>query len=151
MRSYVPRYDETAMTIDDELNILHEVPFFSHIGPTELKLLAFASDRIIFRLGQDLFHEGEEANSAYVILTGSADILQTKDAAAVKVGEALPQSIVGEVALLRDHPRDATVTATSTVEALLVTRDTFQKLIENCPETMSHILTSLGEKMSKTS
>ena len=137
------------MTLDDELNILHKVPFFCHIGPTELKLLAFASDRIIFKAGQDLFQQGEEATSAYVILTGSADIVQTTDDTVVKLGEAQPHSIVGEIALLYDNPRDTTVTSTSTVETLLITTDTFQKLMENFPGAMADILSSLGEQMIK--
>ena len=137
------------MTLNDEFDILHKLPFFNGIGPSKLKLLAFASDRIIFKEGQDLFREGDEAHSAVVQLTGEADVLQTSDEGVVKVGEAHPHSIVGEVALLHDQLRASTVTTTSTVETLLISRDNFQKLLANCPGTLSKLLNSLGDKMSK--
>ena len=137
------------MTLDDELDVMHDIPFFDGVAPINLKRLAFASDRLIFKAGQQLFCEDEEANTAYVILAGNAEIHQKTDEGAVKIGEVHSRSIVGEVALLHDRSRTNTVTAIGTMETLLISKDSFQKLIASCPHTMLKILNSLGEQMSK--
>lgn len=67
------------MSLNDELDILHKVPLFSGIQPSKLKLLAFASDRVIFKQGHDLFQEGDEAHSAIVLVSGQADVRQESD------------------------------------------------------------------------
>ena len=143
--------EEIAMNLDDELRILRGISPFSEIDPKALKLLAFASDRMIFLAGQNLFAEGDQASAAYVILSGSADVFQTTANGIEKVGEVHEQSVVGEFALLCDKPRQTTVTATSTVNALQITKDSFQKLMSCCPNTMAGILSGLGERMSKVS
>ncbi len=138
-----------AMNLDDELRILRGISPFSEINPKALKLLAFASDRMIFQPGQDLFSEGDQASAAYVILTGGVDVFQMTSNGVEKNAEANQQSVVGDVALLCDKPRQVTVTATSTVEVLQITKDSFQKLMSCCPNTMADILSGLGEQMSK--
>ncbi len=139
------------MNLDDELRILRGISPFSEINPKALKLLAFASDRMIFQAGQDLFAEGDQASAAYVILSGSVDVFQMTPTGMDKIAEAHQQSVVGDVALLCDKPRQTTVTATSTVEALQITKDSFQKLMSCCPNTLADILSGLGERMSKAS
>lgn len=139
------------MNLDDELNILRGISPFSEINPKALKLLAFASDRMIFQAGQDLFAEGEQASAAYVILAGSVDVFQATPDGTQKIAEAHQQSVVGDVALLCNKPRQTTVTATTTVEALQITKDSFQKLMSCCPNTMADILSGLGHQMSKAS
>lgn len=139
------------MNLDDEVKILRGISPFSEINPKALKLLAFASDRMIFQSGQDLFVEGDQAGAAYVILSGSVDIFQMTPDGTRKIGEAHQQSVVGDVALLCDKPRQVTVTATSTVEALQITKDSFQQLMSRCPDTMADILSGLGEQMSRAS
>ncbi len=139
------------MNLDDELRILRGISPFSEINPKALKLLAFASDRMIFQAGQDLFAEGDQASAAYVILAGSVEVFQITPNGMEKIAEAHQQSVVGDVALLCDKPRQTTVTATSTVEALQITKDSFQKLMSCCPNTMADILSGLGHQISKAS
>ncbi|ASJ75952.1 cyclic nucleotide-binding domain-containing protein [Granulosicoccus antarcticus] len=139
------------MNLDDELNVLRDIPLFSGVDPAPLKLLAFASDRMIFQPGQELFRQGDQASTAYVILSGSADIYHDIDEGQEKIGEAAVNTVIGEVSLLCDKPRKTTVIASSTIEALLITKDSFQKLMSGCPCTMSNILNGLGKQMSETS
>ena len=67
------------MLLKDEVGMLRRVPLFSGIEPTKLKLLAFTSDRVSYSAGQILFRQGDEGDAAYVILSGSADILVESD------------------------------------------------------------------------
>lgn len=139
------------MNLNDELSVLRSIPLFSGIKPEALKLLAFASDRMIFQSGQPLFREGDQSAAAYVILSGMASIHHHDGASEQHIGDVLPPMLVGEVALFCDKPRQVSVTASSTVEALLISKDSFQKLMAACPKTMSNILSQLGEQLSRAS
>ncbi len=63
------------MLLKDEVGMLRKVPLFAGVEPSKLKLLAFTSDRVSYSPGQILFHQGDEGDAAYVILSGTADIL----------------------------------------------------------------------------
>ena len=67
------------MLLKDEVGMLKRVPLFSGVEPAKLKLLAFTSDRVTYNPGQVLFNQGDEGDAAYVILTGTADILVEAD------------------------------------------------------------------------
>ena len=137
------------MTLDDELEVLKKVPVFAGMDSSQLKLLAFASDRMIFKKGQAIFSEFEEAYSAFIILSGEAEVSQGSEEGKLLVGKVESGSIVGEVALFDDDLRANTVTASSTIDALFVTRDSFQKLMVSSPGTLSNILKSLGQNMKQ--
>lgn len=63
------------MMLKEEVGMLRLVPLFSGIEPAKLKLLAFTSDRVSYRDGQELFKQGDEGDAAYVILSGEADVI----------------------------------------------------------------------------
>ncbi len=81
------------------------MPLFAGVEPAKLKLLALTSDRVSYNAGQTLFHQGDEGDAAYVILSGSADILVESDRNQIKVAELEPNAIVGEIAILCDVSR----------------------------------------------
>ncbi len=56
------------MSIDDEVEILRGIPLFANIDPAKLKLMAFASERMIFKSGQSLFQQGDVGDSAYILV-----------------------------------------------------------------------------------
>ncbi|MGO6900144.1 cyclic nucleotide-binding protein, partial [Rhizobium ruizarguesonis] len=58
------------MLLRDEVEMLRRVPIFSRIAPAKLKLLAFTSDRMTYKAGQNLFLQGDVGDAAYVILSG---------------------------------------------------------------------------------
>ena len=47
------------MMLKDEVGMLRQVPLFAGIEPSKLKLLAFTSDRVTYKDGQELFHQGD--------------------------------------------------------------------------------------------
>ena len=63
------------MSLNEEVEALRSVPLFAKVEPSKLKLLAFTSERLIYRAGQELFHQGDAGDAAYIILEGQADIV----------------------------------------------------------------------------
>ena len=105
------------MLLKDEVGMLRQVPLFSGVAPAKLKLLAFTSDRVTYAPGQLLFRQGDVGDAAYVVLSGKAEVMVDSPAGQIKVAEVDPNSIVGEIAMLCNVSRTATVRATTAVEA----------------------------------
>jgi CRP-like cAMP-binding protein len=138
------------MLLNDEVTMLKKVPLFSGVAPSKLKLLAFTSDRVNYGAGQTLFRQGDEGDAAYVILSGTADVLVDAPTGQIKVAELAPNSIVGEIAILCDVSRTATVTASSPIEALRIRKDHFLRLLHEFPEMTIEIIRVLANRVSST-
>ena len=138
------------MLLKEEVQMLRQVPLFAGVDPGKLKLLAFTSQRVSFGEGEVLFHQGDPGDAAYVILTGSADILTGSDNGLIKVAEVTRNAIVGEIAILCDGTRTATVRARNPVEALRIGKEQFLKLMSDNPEITIEVMRVLAERLSVT-
>lgn len=136
--------------LKDEVQTLRQVPLFAGVAPAKLKLLAFASDRVSYRPGEILFRQGDPGDAAYVILEGRADILAEANGGQIKIAELADNAIVGEIAILCDVSRTATVKAAGPLEALRIRKDDFLKLLADYPDMMLEILRSLAQRLTRT-
>ena len=99
------------MSLLQEYELLRRVPFFAEIEPARLKLLAFMSERVGFDPGKALCRQGDPADAAYLIIEGEADILVDTPSGPLTIATLGANDIVGEMAILGDVPRTATVQA----------------------------------------
>ncbi len=138
------------MSIDKEVEILRQIPLFANIDPAKLKLMAFASERLTFQGGQTLFCQGDPADEAYIIVEGTADILVDTPSGPITVATLAKNDIVGEIAILCDVPRTATVTAMSELVTLKITKDLFFRMVTDFPEMGVEIMRVLAHRLEHT-
>ncbi len=138
------------MLLKDEVEMLRRITLFSGLPPAKLKLLAFTSDRVMYSAGEDLFHQGDIGDAAYVILSGKADVLVSTPTGQVKVAEVEQNSIVGEIAILCNTPRTATIKTITPLEALRIRKDDFLKLLADFPDMAVEIMRVLADRLSQT-
>lgn len=138
------------MLLKDEVRMLRQVPLFAGLEPTKLKLLAFTSDRVSYGAGEVLFLQGDVGDAAYVILDGRAEILADSASGQIKVAEVGANSIVGEIAILCDAARTATVKAATPIDALRIRKEQFIKLLTDFPEVTIAVMRVLAERLSQT-
>ncbi len=138
------------MLLMEEVEMLRRTPFFSKIPPAKLKLIAFTSDRVKYNEGQVLCRQGDAGDAAYVVLTGTADVLVNAKDGQIKVAVLEPNSVIGEIAVLCDTSRTATVRASAPLEALRISKDHFLKMLTDFPEMGIEIMRDLAEKLSRT-
>jgi len=129
---------------------LRRVPLFAGVAPSRLKLLAFTSDRVSYRAGDILFKQGDPGDAAYVVLSGTADILVNTGADEIKIATLESNSIVGEIAILCDVARTATVKASEPLETLRIKKDQFIRLLAEFPEMAVEIMRVLADRLSRT-
>ena len=137
------------MSIEQEVEVLRRIPLFANVEPAKLKLMCFASERITYKGGQSLFEQGDIGDAAFIIVDGSADVIVTRDAPIV-VAQVGKNDIVGEIAILVDIPRTATVTATSELTVLKITKDLFFRMVTDFPEMGVEIMRVLAQRLEHT-
>ena len=133
-----------------EVDLLRRIPLFAKIEPTKLKLLAFTSERLVFEAGQALFHQGDVGDAAYVIISGTADVLVDSPGGEIRVASVKSNDIVVEIAILCDVPRTATVRASSHLETLKISKEHFWQLLMEYPTIAVEILRVLADRLTKT-
>ena len=138
------------MDINNEVRVLQMVPMFKDVELARLKLLAFASDRLTFGKGELLFERGDASDSAFVILTGTAEVRLTTPSGPLVVAEIGGNSIVGEMGVLRDAPRSATVAAATDLIALRISREVFIGMIREFPSMSLAMMRDLAERLEAT-
>jgi CRP-like cAMP-binding protein len=139
------------MSIIDEVEALRRVPYFATMDPVKLKLLAFASDRFQLPAGGIICRQGEPGDAAYILLDGEADIVvMTADGKELVMARVPQNTFIGEMAVLRNTPRNATVRAVTPVTALKVGKDAFFQLLRDVPQLAFEVMRELAERVEDT-
>ena len=138
------------MSIDQEVEILRRIPIFAKIDPAKLKLMAFASERMTYKPGQVLFRQGERGDAAFIVLKGTADVLINAPDGPLRVASLSENEIIGEIAILCDIPRTATVQAETELVTLRITADLFFRMLMDFPEMGVEVMRVLAHRLEQT-
>jgi CRP/FNR family cyclic AMP-dependent transcriptional regulator len=138
------------MGLLDEVELLRKIPIFSKIEPSKLKLLAFTSERLTYAEGDVLFEQGDAGDAAYIIIGGKADVVVDTPGGPLIVATLDENEIVGEIAILCDVPRTATVKAKTEVTTLRITKDLFFSLVMEFPQIAVEIMRELAHRLEVT-
>ncbi|RMF34067.1 MAG: cyclic nucleotide-binding domain-containing protein [Alphaproteobacteria bacterium] len=94
--------------------------------------------------------QGQEGDAAYVILSGCAEVLVKIGGRETLVAELDGNDIVGEMALLTESPRTATVRARGTVEVLRIGRDALLRMLQEFPGMALELLRVMTQRLERT-
>jgi CRP/FNR family cyclic AMP-dependent transcriptional regulator len=128
---------------NSKIELLKRVPLFAGCSKKELARIATLADEIDFRPGKTLIREGDLGREFFVIVDGTAQISRKGR----RIDTAGPGDFFGEMALLADQPRNATVTTTSDVDALVVTSRSFRDLIGDNPLIALKVMRAVAERL----
>ena len=138
------------MGLQEEVELLRNIPLFAKIEPSKLKLLAFTSERLTYPEQEVLFEQGDIGDSAYIIIGGEADVIINTPGGGLVVATLKQNEIVGEIAILCDVPRTATVRAKTDLTTLRINKDLFFSLIVEFPEIAVEIMRELAHRLDRT-
>jgi CRP/FNR family transcriptional regulator, cyclic AMP receptor protein len=130
---------------------LARVDLFSSLDKKELTALSKSCQERKYSAGSTLISQGDTGVGLYVITGGHVKTTQAKnpDRAEVDLGTFGPGSVLGEMALLDDLPRSATVTAIEDVTALLLPVWEFRTVVRAHPEIGLKLLSVLSKRLRK--
>jgi CRP/FNR family cyclic AMP-dependent transcriptional regulator len=132
---------------DTKADALAACPFFSGLSRGELLEVAKVTEDMEVDEGKTLTREGQSGSEFFVIVEGEASV--TKDGQEIRT--LAPGDFFGEIALLKDTPRTATVTALTPLRFFVLTRQAFRSLLAHQPELEQKVLTALKERVEATS
>ena len=138
------------MSLNEEVELLRQIPMFQKVEQSKLKLLAFTSERLVFQPEQVICEQGEPGDSMYVIVDGEADVIVNLPNGPLTVATLKKNSFFGEIAILCDVPRTATVKATSTLTTLRITTDLFYRLVSEFPQMTIEIMREIAARLDRT-
>lgn len=146
---YDSRNGRRGVTVFDEAEALRQVPFFEKVDMAKLKLLAFTSRAIRLAPGETLVVKGESSDCAYVILEGEVEVLGETSAGEFVVTTFGRNALVGELSVILNGPRVATVRAKGDVRVLRIAADAFLKLLCENPGCTQHVMRLLSARLAK--
>ena len=138
------------MTLEEDVEVLRTIPLFAKIEPSKLKLLAFTSQRLTFKPGDSLFHQGDTGDALYIIVEGDAEVLVDAPGGPMTVATMGKNDFVGDIAVLCDVPRTATVTAKSELITMRISKELFFQLVCQFPEIAIEIMRVLAHRLDVT-
>lgn len=122
------------MPLESDIQFLSKVPLFSEFGTEHLRLLAFGSESMRFSSGRTVFREGDVADCAYVVVSGTVRLSQMRKGHSVTVRDIMTGAALGELALLTQTNRTVTAQAMTDVEMIRVGRSLVKRILEEYPE-----------------
>lgn len=122
------------MALDDDIRILSGVKLFEGFTSEQLRLLAFGAERVKLPADRKLYREDDEADSAYVVVSGEIAIYREVDGQRVPVGTAESGAMMGELALIADTKRLTSAAAETDAQLLRLNRTTFRRILEEYPD-----------------
>ena len=139
------------MSLKEEVELLRRIPMFARVEPAKLKLLAFASERLTFAPSQELFHQGDMADAAYIIVDGEVVVdVESPNGGRTRVARLGKDQIIGDIGILCDVPRTATITATARTTTLKITKDLFFRMVSDFPTMAVEVMRVLAHRVETT-
>ena len=134
------------LTEADKLQFLQKTELFSELPETELKLICQIASEVAYPADATLFEEGDEGDSLYLIVNGEVSIIKagTEVLFFNEKGYCL-----GEIALIDNKPRSATVKTVKSTQFLRITRHDFYNAMLREPRIGSGLFRVLNDKIRR--
>lgn len=104
-----------------------------------------------FKAGETIIEEGDEGSWAFVILSGRAKVLKETGTGEVTLAVMEAGQVFGEMSLIEDRPRSATIKAETNIKLRVINRQHFNELLKENPSTLVPIMKSLFERLRQVS
>lgn len=131
------------MVVDALAAPLLRVELFQGLKPVQLTALSRAAERMVYRAGDIITQAGDDADSAVLIVSGSAEwVDQTSEE--IEVG-----SLIGEMAMFVEHTYGATIVAKSQVRCLKLPRNNMQRLLFQDQSLAEHLTGKIAARLTR--
>ncbi len=119
--------------ITRDFEVLRNSSIFAGADGEMVRLFAYLAGRKKFAIGDSIIHEGREAGAAFYLLSGSAEITVVHNDREIVLQRLTPPIFFGELALLARFKWFFNVRPLEECEALIITRESFQKVVDKFP------------------
>ena len=128
---------------DPKLELLHSIPLFARLGSQEIVQLGQLAEEVDVPAGKVLMRQGENGAEAFVVASGR--VVVERDGRAI--AERGPGEVIGEIALLSEGPRTATVTTAVPCRLFVLGHREFHALMDRYPAIRLQVLDALAGRI----
>jgi len=143
-----PALRTPAMSVRASAESLKQIPIFADCDPSHLQVMAFASERVEFADGADIFRSGSGGGAAYLLLSGEADVWKSQGDERLTVATAGPGAFLGELAMIAGIAYSVSVTAKGPVTATRITREIFMRVVNEFPDFGTRVMNALSKRLA---
>lgn len=129
----------------DAAEVFQQVPLFRGLAKKEIDQLARMAHERSFPSGTDIVKEGDAGIGLFAIVSGQVEVLQKRGGSEQSIRTMGPGQVFGEVGLLTDHPRTATVRATSPTDCLVLSVIDFRGSLTSSPDMAKQLLGTVAQ------
>jgi len=139
----------TPLIREDLIALLQQLPLFSELPRGELKYLAYTLDRLSLEANSVIFHEGDQGESFYIVISGSVDVLMGMDTPDEKLLATLgPGEYTGEMSLVTPGGRrSASIRTRAPSSLLMMTREDFDELLHRQPHVAYAMVKVMSDRL----
>ena len=130
---------------DEKVRLISRIPLFETCSRADLARIATITVQVELPAGEVLMREGEPGDRFVVLVKGSAEVRKRNR----KIASLGAGDFAGEIALLTNAPRMATVRTTTPVVALTATREGFKALLDTSPRIERKLLKALADRLAE--
>ena len=130
---------------DAKVELISHVPLFANCSKGDLRKIASLADELDLPEGKVLIREGDRGREFFVLVEGRVDV----SAKGRTVNTLQDGDFVGEMALVSDAPRNATVTALTPLRLLVITDRDFRGLLHDSPSIQLKVLQTLANRLAE--
>lgn len=128
-------------------DFLKRVRMFEDLDQRSLEAIANAAVEQRYEPGQEIVRQGDTGVGAFIIRSGKVEVVQDRDGKEAKLATLGPGDVFGEMALLDEFPRSATVRAVEPTTALGIQRWHFRGILESHPQIALALLPMLTRRI----
>lgn len=132
-----------ALRKNAKIELIKRVPLFAQCSKRDLEAVASVADELDLREGKELTVQGRPGREFFVLVDGEAEVEKNGR----RIGTLKGGDFFGEIALVSNRPRTATVVAKTPVRVLVVTDRSFRRLMESSPGIQAKVLQALAERV----
>ena len=141
---YKLKYNTPHITTYEKMMYINYIPLFNDLHFDDLHLLGQISKVVTFETGSYILRQGELGNTLYMIIRGAGDTIANGEI----VYKFTHRDYFGEIALLGDTLRTASIRVTEPTIALTITKKEFKKFLENNPKVSAKVMKEIIKKLT---
>jgi len=131
-------------------DFLRTVDLFAELSDSDLRRLCQDLSEVQLAAGDELFAEGDPGDKAYIIREGKLEILTSSGGREVLIAIRKPRELIGEMALLEEAPRSASVRARVDSLVFSIEKEHFDALVDRSPSAMKSMLRTILARLRET-
>jgi len=138
------------VSVRADAETLRQIPIFADCESVHLQLLAFASERQLFVTGETIIRQGEQAKSAFLMLSGQAEIWRRRRRDSDLIARAEPGTFLGEVAMIGKTTYSVTVLAATSVSTARIDHSLFLRVAGEYPEFGQRVFNAMARRLDNS-